>query len=153
MLNAWRDRARFIHTSWNTGCEYLPFHYLSQMVVAEAPHRLTSDLRSLEPHTSKSGFFFFFIFNFGSERHELGRSSRERGRQRMIWIRLHAHSREPWCGARTHEPWDHDLSWSETLSWLSHPGAPQVRVLTLRSTFLADDQGCCFALAWCCHWT
>ena len=28
-------------------------------------------------------------------------------------------------GARTHELWDHDLSRSQTLNWLSHPGAPE----------------------------
>ena len=27
-------------------------------------------------------------------------------------------------GALTHEPWDHDLSRSWKLNWLSHPGAP-----------------------------
>ena len=27
-----------------------------------------------------------------------------------------------WPGARTHEPWDHDLSWSRMLNRLSHPG-------------------------------
>ena len=26
------------------------------------------------------------------------------------------------CGARTHEPWDHDLKQSQTLNQLSHPG-------------------------------
>ena len=26
--------------------------------------------------------------------------------------------------ARTQEPWEHDLSWSWLLNWLSHPGAP-----------------------------
>ena len=30
-----------------------------------------------------------------------------------------------WCGARTHKPWDHDLSWSWILNWLSHPGTPR----------------------------
>ena len=28
-------------------------------------------------------------------------------------------------GARTSEPWDHDLSWSQTLNQLSHPGVPE----------------------------
>ena len=28
------------------------------------------------------------------------------------------------CGVWTHKPWDHDLSQSQTLSQLSHPGAP-----------------------------
>ena len=32
--------------------------------------------------------------------------------------------------ARTHEPWDHHLSRSQTLNWLSHPGAPCILSLT-----------------------
>ena len=48
----------------------------------------------------------------------------ERGRHR-IWNRLQALScqHRAWCGARTHGPRDHDLSWSRMLNWLSHPGA------------------------------
>ena len=30
------------------------------------------------------------------------------------------------CGAPTHEPWDHDLSQSQMLNWLSRPGAPRI---------------------------
>ena len=30
-------------------------------------------------------------------------------------------------GARTQEPWDSDLSWSQMFNWLSHPGALRVR--------------------------
>ena len=58
------------------------------------------------------------------DRSELGRG-RERGVHR-IQSRLQALS----CqhrgrrGAWTHEPWDHDLSWSRMLTWLRHPGAP-----------------------------
>ena len=56
---------------------------------------------------------------------EQGRG-RERGRHR-IQSRLqplscqHRARRRAW----THEPWDHDLSWSQTLNQLSHPGAPK----------------------------
>ena len=63
------------------------------------------------------------MFIFEREReHEQGRG-RERGRHR-IWSRLQAMScqHRVWCEARTHGPWDHDLSWSRTLNWLSHPG-------------------------------
>ena len=35
-----------------------------------------------------------------------------------------------WCKAQTHEPWDHDLSRSQTLNQLSHPGAPLPTILT-----------------------
>ena len=54
---------------------------------------------------------------------EWGRG-RERGRHR-IWSRLQALNWQHRArrGARTHELWDHDLSWSRTLNWLSHPGA------------------------------
>ena len=67
--------------------------------------------------------FYLFLRQRETE-HEQGRG-RERGRHR-IWSRLQA----PSCqhrdrhGARTHRPWDHDLSRSRTLNRLSHPGAP-----------------------------
>ena len=35
------------------------------------------------------------------------------------------------CGAQTHEPQDHDLSWSETLNRLSHIGAPRFKSFVL----------------------
>ena len=38
---------------------------------------------------------------------------------------LHWHQWVP-CGAQTHEPRDHDLSQSQTLNHLSHPGAPWI---------------------------
>ena len=55
---------------------------------------------------------------------EWGRG-RESGRHR-IWSRLQALScqHRVWRGARTHGPWDHDLSRSQTPNRLSHPGAP-----------------------------
>ena len=28
------------------------------------------------------------------------------------------------CGAQTHELWDQDLSWSQMLNWIGHPGSP-----------------------------
>ena len=68
-------------------------------------------------------FFLTFIYYWETE-HEHGRG-RERERHR-IWSRLQALR----ClhrvrhRAQTHKPWDHDLSWSRTLNWLSHPGAP-----------------------------
>ena len=55
----------------------------------------------------------------------MGEGQRERGRHR-IQNRLQALScqHRAWRGARTHESWDHGLSWSRTLNRLSHPGAP-----------------------------
>ena len=50
---------------------------------------------------------------------------RERGRHR-IWSRFQALSYQHRARyrARTHEPWDHDLSRSQMLNQLSHPNAP-----------------------------
>ena len=75
----------------------------------------------------KDAFFFFFnVYLFLRQReteHERGRS--ERGWHR-IWNRLQALScqHKAQRGARTHGPWDRDLSRSRPLNRLSHPGAP-----------------------------
>ena len=66
------------------------------------------------------------MFIFWERDRETGhkwRRGRERGRHR-IWSRLQAPSCQyrARCGARTHKPWDGDLSQSQTLNWLSHPG-------------------------------
>ena len=48
--------------------------------------------------------------------------------------------RKAWRGARTHEPWDHDLSRSQSLSWLSDPGAPKYWLLgTCCFSILCDE--------------
>ena len=73
----------------------------------------------------------FLVFIYFWERNrdrecEQGRG-RERGRQR-IWSRFQALScqhRAP-HGAWTCELWDPDLSWSQPLIQLNHPGAPLV---------------------------
>ena len=74
-------------------------------------------------------FKMFYLFLRERERereHEQGRG-RKRGRHR-IRSRLQAPScqQRAQCGARTHELWDHDLSWRRTLNRLSHPGAPML---------------------------
>ena len=71
--------------------------------------------------------FFNVFLKFISERERQGQGAeRERGRHR-IQSRLQALSCQPRVrrGAETHEPWDHDLSPSWPLNWLSHPGAPK----------------------------
>ena len=67
----------------------------------------------------------FFNVYFWERDRTRGERCRERGRRR-IWSRLQALScqHRAWHGAGTHEPRDHDLSWSWTLNWLSHPGPP-----------------------------
>ena len=72
-------------------------------------------------------FNFFLTFIHPWERGGAwaeGRRGRERGRHR-IRSRLQAPSCQhpAQCGAGTHQPWDHDLSWSQTLNRQSHPGA------------------------------
>ena len=67
-----------------------------------------------------------FIFERKTEtERELG-TGRERGRHRRR-SRLQAlgWQHRAWRGARTHKPWDHDLSQSWTPNRLSHPGAPK----------------------------
>ena len=67
---------------------------------------------------------YLFLRETGTE-HEWGRG-RERGRHR-IWSRLPARSCQDRAqrGARTHRPWDRDVTESQTLNRLteSHPGA------------------------------
>ena len=84
-------------------------------------------MREVKDHRSKRATFlkkFFLMFIFERERHHEQGRSRERGRHR-IQSRLQAPScqHRDQCRAHTHEPWDHDLSWSRTLNWLSHPGS------------------------------
>ena len=91
-------------------------------------------LQNYDENISKGTEFYFILFYFiliffnvylflrqREMEHERGRV-RERGRHR-IWSRLQALSCQHRArrGAQTHGPWDHDLSWSQTLS---HPGAP-----------------------------
>ena len=68
-------------------------------------------------------FLTFYLF-LAEKEHKQGRS-REKGRRR-IRSRLRAPScqHRAGCGAPTHRPRDHDLSQSQMLNRLSHPGAP-----------------------------
>ena len=70
-------------------------------------------------------FFFWCLFILETERQSTSGWGAERARDR-IRSRLQAlsYQHRARCGVRTHEPWDHDLSWSRTPNQLSHPGAP-----------------------------
>ena len=70
--------------------------------------------------------FFLNVCLFLRERKRQSVSGGGEERGDRIWNRLQALScqHRAQCGARTHEPWDHDLSRSRTLNRLSHTGAP-----------------------------
>ena len=67
---------------------------------------------------------FLLIFETERDRAWAGEGQRDRGRHRM-WNRLQALScqHRAQCRVWTPELWDHDLSRSQMLNWLSHPGA------------------------------
>ena len=69
-------------------------------------------------------FVLIFIYLL-RERERVNRGGTEREGDR-IRSRLQARSCQHRArrGAWTHKLWDHDLSWSRMLSWLSHPGVP-----------------------------
>ena len=73
-----------------------------------------------------NGFFFLNVYFWERERDSMSEGrGRKRGRHR-IPSRLQAPSCQHRArrGAQTHKLRDHDLSWSPTPNWLSHPGAP-----------------------------
>ena len=70
---------------------------------------------------------FFYCLFLREERAWAGERQRERGtedlRQAPPW------QQRAWWGAWTHKLWHHDLSQSQVLNWLSHPGAPPLPIL------------------------
>ena len=80
----------------------------------------------------KKIFFNVYLFLRQRERQSMNGGGSERGRHR-IRNRHQALSCQHRAGrgARTHGPRDHDRSQSQTLNWLSHPGAPQSTILIL----------------------
>ena len=74
---------------------------------------------------------FIYIWERQKQRQSTSRRGAEREGDR-IWSRLQALScqHRAWCRAWTHKQWAHDLSRSQMLNWLSHPGAPRLANLT-----------------------
>ena len=71
------------------------------------------------------------VSGLGAERE----AEREGDTESEAGSRLWASSQHrAWCGARTHELWDHDLSRSQTLNWLSYPGVRLLVVLNCQIT-------------------
>ena len=69
------------------------------------------------------------------QRRSMNRGGAERGRHR-IWNRIQAPCRQHRARreARTHGPWDHDLSRSRTPNRPSHPGAPELDILGMKKS-------------------
>ena len=99
--------------------------------------------KSLQINVTLYPVIFFFMFIYFWKREcvcEQGLEQRERHRHR-IWSRFQALGcqHRARCGAWTHKPWDHDLSWSQKLNRLSYPGAPLVIFsITLLIRFLCS---------------
>ena len=68
-------------------------------------------------------FFLMFIY-FERETDRQTESTSGGGAEREGDTESLSCQNRAWCGARTHEPGDHDLIWSQMLNRLSHPGAP-----------------------------
>ena len=68
---------------------------------------------------------FIYFWEWGRERQSTSGGGEERRRHR-VQRRLQALSchHKAWCRAPTHRPRDYDLSRSQTLNRLSHPGVP-----------------------------
>ena len=71
-------------------------------------------------------FFKFITFIYFWETEWKRERGRERGRYSRSRLQALSHQYRAQCGAWTHKPWDHDLSWSWTLNWLSHSDTPVV---------------------------
>ena len=110
--------------------DYTVLHsHQRRVMIPNVPHPVMLHLKNL--------LMFIYFWQREREREREteyqagGRRGRARGRHR-IRSRLQALSCQHRARrrARTHRPWDHDLSRSWTLNPLSHPGAPHVTFLS-----------------------
>ena len=92
-----------------------------------------------EPPRHAPSFFFLLMFMYIWEK-ERDSAWVEEGQRvpETIGSRLQAPSCQHRArrGARTHEPWDHDLSRSRLLNLLSHPGAPRRPNFQIKGTII-----------------
>ena len=120
------------------------------------------NISACNPYKNWSIFFLFFKFSsifflmFIHFWETAPAGEGQRGRHR-IWSRLQALScwHRAQCWARTHELWDHDLSWSQTLNLLNHPGAPILNFLWGKSFILfslrsVTEAYLCICFLFCC---
>ena len=82
--------------------------------------------RDMERSPTFLSFFLCFIYFWDRERQSIsGRGAeRERETQNLKQAPGSELQHRAWRRARTHVLCDHDVSWSQTLNQLSHPGAP-----------------------------
>ena len=73
---------------------------------------------------------FFFKFVYFRWVRDTGRG---RKKERENPKQAPSYQRRARRGAWTHEPWDHDLTWSQTHNRLSHPSAPLICLDTVSS--------------------
>ena len=80
-------------------------------------------------------YFFFYFFNvclFSRETEPEQRRGRESGRHKtQSKLQALSYQHRAWCGAWTHELWEHDLNWSQTLNWQSSRRPKPTLLLTL----------------------
>ena len=83
--------------------------------------------------------FLTFIYFWERERErEQGRGRERKGENPKQ--APNCQHRSP-CGAQTHKPWDHDLSQSQILNRLSHPGTPACCLIFARQHLLHPRGG------------
>ena len=91
---------------------------------------------SVMSHFNKKFFFFKFIYFWEREKAQVGEGQTMREKENPK--QAVCCQRGAWCGAWIHKPWDHDLSWSQTLNPLSHPGVPNKKFLKFLITLTTE---------------
>ena len=93
-----------------------------------------AEVRHLTDWATQVPLFYFKFFIYFWESSSGGGAERrtEDLKQGPHW------QQQAGCGAWTHEPWDHDLSWSWTFNQLSHPGAPLLNSILKNIFFSAS---------------
>ena len=125
--------------------------------------RISLPLNERYPHAEVSWpsllwGFFFYVYSFLRDRAWGGEGQREREAQNPKQAPSCQH--RAWCGTWTHELWDHDLRWSQSLNWLSHPGGPCLPPLmpshssldkVQNSDWLLPSKAFMVSASWCSH--
>ena len=92
----------------------------------------------------------FYVYLFLKERKtqcEWGRGREREGDTIQSRVQAPSCQHRAWLRARTHKPWDHDLSWGQMPNRLSHPGAPgyvyfkSLFILRERASMHVEERG------------